>query len=82
MDANTNHVITGRIYCSGLWYIKDFFNIFLPTIFEDQKKSYHLSAEQSQHQKKSSHLSRTAPYGKSGPRYCITFIKRLHDGLR
>ena len=24
----------------------------------------------------------TVPYGKSGPGYCIAFIKRLDDGLR
>ena len=24
----------------------------------------------------------TVPYGKSAPDYCITFIKRLHEGLR
>ena len=39
---------------------------------KDQKKSYHLSAGP----------PGTVPYGKSGPGYCITFMKKLDEGLR
>ena len=57
------------LYCAGLLVLqKDFRNIFLPNISEDQKKFHQLSAGP---------LASTAPYyGKSGPGYCITFIKR------
>ena len=51
-----------------------FCKIFLPSIGEDQKKSYDLSAGP---------LAGTAPYySQSGPGQCITFIKRLYEGLR
>ena len=51
--------------------IGDFRNIFLPSIGEDQKKVLlfeHGALD-------------FVPYGKSGPGYCITFIKRLDEGL-
>ena len=38
-------LLPGRIYIAlGPWHFKDFCNIFLPNIGEDQKKSYDLSA--------------------------------------
>ena len=41
---------------------------------KDQKKPHHLSAEP---------LDGTVPYyGKSGPGYCITIIKRLDESMR
>ena len=52
----------------------DFRKIFFSNIGEDQKKSHHLSAGP---------IAGTAPYyGKSGPSDCITFVKRLGEGLR
>ena len=52
----------------------DFRNIFLPEIGQDQKNSCHLRAGP---------LAGAVPYyGKSGPSYCITFTKRLDEGLR
>ena len=58
----------------GPWHFEDFCNIFLSSIGEDQKKSQHLSAGLQ---------AGTVPcYGKSGPSYWITFIKRLDEGLR
>ena len=49
-----------------------FCNIFLPNIDKDHKKV--LPSER--------RAPGTAPYGKSGPGYCITFIKRLYEGLK
>ena len=58
----------------GPWHFGDFRNIFLPNIGEDQKKSYHLSVRP---------LAGTVPYyGKSGPSFCITYVKRLDEGLK
>ena len=38
-------LLPGRIYIApGPWHFGDFCNIFLPSIGEDQKKSYNLSA--------------------------------------
>ena len=46
----------------------------LPNVGNDQKKSHHLSAEL---------LAGTLQYDcKSDPGYCITFIKKLDEGLR
>ena len=61
-------LLPGQIYIvRGPWHFKDLRNIFQPNIGEDQKKSHHLSAEP---------LASIMPYnGKSGPSYCITFIK-------
>ena len=46
----------------------------------------HLSAKYGWRPKKSYHLMRrapgSAPYDKSGPGYCITFNKRLDEGLK
>ena len=66
-------LLPSRIYIArGPWHLRDFRNIFLPNVGEDQKKSRHLSKGP---------LAGTAPYyGKSGPSYCITFIKRLDEG--
>ena len=68
-------LLPGQIYIAlSPRQFGDFRNIFLPNIGEDQRKSYDLSAGP---------LAGTAPYyGKSGPRYCITFIKTLDVGLR
>ena len=52
----------------ALWRFR---NVFQPNIGEDQKKS---PSERE--------APGTRPYGKSGPAYCITFIKRFDDGLR
>ena len=48
----------------------DFCNIFQPNTDEDQKKAF---SERG--------APVTVPYVKSVPDYCITFIKRLHEGL-
>ena len=52
--------LSGRIYIApGHRHFGDFYNIFVPSIGEDQKKSYDLSAGP---------LAGTAPYyGQSGP---------------
>ena len=72
---NTLAMPMGRIYIElGPWHFGDLCNIVLPNIDEDRKKSYHLSAEP---------LTGTVLYcSKSGPSYCITFRKRLDEGLR
>ena len=58
----------------GYGHSEDFRNIFQPNIGKDQKKLHHLSAGL---------LIGTVPYyGKSSPSYCITFIRRLDEGLR
>ena len=45
MVALTNHVIPGPDYITlGPWHFKDFCKIFLPSIGEEEKKSFHLSA--------------------------------------
>ena len=60
------------LHCAGThWHFGDFRNVFLPNIGEDQKKS---PSERE--------ASGTVPYGKSGPSYYISFIKRLDDSLR
>ena len=56
----------------GSSYSKDFGNIFLPNIGEDQKKV--LPSERGAHD--------TVPYGKFVPSYCITFIKMLDEALK
>ena len=66
----TNHVIAlaGFTLCGALGTLK-IFATSPPNIDEDQKKSHHLSA-----------WPLAGPmqyYGKSGPSYCITFIKRI-----
>ena len=68
-------LLPGRIYITlGPLHCGDFRNIFLPNIGEDQKKSCDFSVGP---------LPGTAPYyGRSGPDYCITFIKRLDVDLR
>ena len=55
----------------GLWHVGDFRNIFLPNIGENQKKVF--PSERG--------TPGTVTYGKSGPGYCITFIKILDEGL-
>ena len=67
MFTSTTHVIA-----RDPWPFEDFCNIFLPNIGEDQKKI--LTSERG--------APGTVPHGKSSPGYCITFIKRLDEGLR
>ena len=56
------------LHCTGPLALGGFRNSFLQNIGEDQKKSHHLSAGA---------LAGTLRYyGKSGPSYCITFIKK------
>ena len=63
----------GCIYIAlGPWYFGYYLNVFLPNTGEDQKKV--LPSKRG--------APRTAPYGKSGPDRCITFIKRLDKDLR
>ena len=76
MVTPTNHVIAraGFTLRGALGTLRDFLSIFLPNIRENQKKSHHMSAGP---------VAGTVPhYGKSGPDYCITFMKRLDEGLR
>ena len=62
----------GRIYTAqGLWHLKDFCNIVLPNINEDQKSPTIWGQG-----------AGTEPYGKYGAGYCIKFIKSLDEGLR
>ena len=75
MVTPTNHVIAWPGFILGealaLWR---FLQLFLPDIGEYQKMSHHLSSQPA---------PGTVPYyGKSGPSYCITSIKRLDEGLR
>ena len=66
-------LLTGPDYITwDLWYFGDFRKIFLLNIDEDQKKVL-----PSEHD-----APGTLLYGKSAPGYCITFIKRLNEGLR
>ena len=75
MVTPTNHVIAGldlhRASPLALWG----FSQDLSAKYRGRpKKSYDLSARP---------LGGTAPYyGKFGPGKCITFIKRLYEGLR
>ena len=55
----------------GPWHFGDFRNILLPNIGKDQKKVFPIEPG----------AAGSVPYGKSGPGYCISFIKRLDDGL-
>ena len=76
----TNHVIdrtkqVSRIHCSEplvLWRFSQNLLATVPSIGEGQKNVLPFELE----------ALGTVPYGKSNPGYCITFIKRLHDGLR
>ena len=62
----------GRIYIArDRLYFVDYCNIFLPNIDEDQKS---LTIERG--------APSIVPYDKSGPDYCIMFIKRLDEGIR
>ena len=54
-------------HCASLWQFKDFYDIFLPNIGKDQKKV--LPSEHG--------ASGTLHHGKSGPGFCITFMKSL-----
>ena len=58
-------------HCAGPWYLEDYRNILLPNVGEDQKN---LTSDRG--------APGTVPYDKSGPGNCITFIKRLDEGLR
>ena len=52
-------------------HLRDFSNIFPQNLGEDQKV---LPSDR--------RAPGTVPYGKSGPGYCIMFIKRFDEGLR
>ena len=71
MVTPNNHVIARAGFTLSwplaLW---DFRNIFLPNTGEDQTKVFYERG-----------ASGTVPYVKSVPGYCITFIKRLDEGL-
>ena len=74
MVTPSNHVIPSWTCIGivrGLWYFGGFRNIFLPNIGEDQKSLAIWARGPG-----------TVSYGKTVPGYCITFIKRLEDGLR
>ena len=65
-------LLPSRIYIArGPWHFEDFLNILLPNIGEDQKNvlAFELGAPG------------TVPYGKAGPPFWMTFIKRLNEGL-
>ena len=58
-----------RIYIArGPWHVRDFCNIFLPNISEDQKSPTIWTRGPG-----------TVPYGKYGASYCITFTKSLDE---
>ena len=61
-----------RSTCASPWQFGDFCDILLPNIAKGQKK-----VSPSEHG-----ALGTLPYGKSCPGYCITFIKKLDEGLR
>ena len=68
MVTPTSHAVPEpNFHCEGRLALAKFSDIFLPNIGEDQKKV--LPSERG--------AARTLPYGKSGPGYYITFIKRL-----
>ena len=73
MVTLTKHVILGPDLHSGftLALIGDFCNIFLPNVSEDKKSPTICALGPG-----------TVPSGKHGAGYCITFMKRLGDGLR
>ena len=75
MVKPTNHVITWAGFTlRGALGTGDVCSIFLPNIGEDQKIKISPSERG---------VPGIAPYyGKSSPSYCITFIKRLDEGLR
>ena len=75
MVTPTNHVIAGPdLYRAGSLAVWRFLQDLSAKYRERPKKSIGLSAGP---------LGGSAPYyGKSGPGKCITFIKRLYDGLR
>ena len=60
------------LYCLSSWQFRDFCDVFLPNIGKGQKEVL-----PSKHG-----APAILPYGESGPDYCITFIKRLGEGLR
>ena len=61
-----------NLHCASPWQFGDFCDIFLPNIAKGQKK-----VSPSEHG-----ALGTLHYGKSCPGYCITFIKKLDEGLR
>ena len=60
------------LHCVGPLALGEFRNIFLASTDEDQKKV--LPSERG--------APHVVPYGKSAPGYYITFITKLHEGLR
>ena len=73
MVTFTNHAIAraGSTLLES-WQFGDFYDIFLPNIGKGQNKV--LPFEHG--------ALGIPPYGKSGPGFCITFIKKLDKGLR
>ena len=66
LDLLTSMLLLGpELHCVESLYFRDFRNIFLPNIDEDQINA--LSSER--------RAPGTVPYGKSCPGYCIMFIK-------
>ena len=62
-----------RIYIGwGPCYFRHFRKIFLPNIGEDQKNGFTIRAR----------APGTEPYGQSTPGCCITFTKKLNEGLK
>ena len=67
----TNHFIAGAspdLHCTSPWQFGGFYDIFLPDIGKGQKKVLPVPSEHG--------APGTQPYGKSGPGFCITFIKK------
>ena len=60
------------VHSASPWQFEDFRNIFLPNVGKGQKKALLFEHE----------APGTVPYDKSGPGFCITFKKRLDEGLR
>ena len=60
------------LHCTSPWQFGDFYDIFLPIIGKGKKKV--LPSEHG--------APGPLPYGKSGPSFCIRFIKKLDEGLR
>ena len=57
------------LHCAGPLHFGDFRNIFLPNIGKSQKNLTICARG-------------PGPQDKSGPGYCITFIKKLDENLR
>ena len=73
MVTLTNMLLPGPdLHYASAWQFGDFYDVFLPNIGKGQKKV--LPSEHG--------APGSLRYGKSGPSFCITFIKKLDKGLR